>query len=472
MNNKEKIRRYIKKQTEAGYSKEDIEKALLEVGWSSQSIDNAFNYLNKKSNPSKEQKNNKKLLVGSVFVLLILSFSVFGAFYILNEGEETNQRDNEPEMAKRDVEDEQKENIKEEEETDQKENKESKSNEDEEEVNDNNNQEVTSELDKKEESNPKDDENSQSKESEQPEENQELALNDADNCQSGNFQVDLELKEGDMNIPLKGKLSFLGLKDGYCQISYSLDIPEEDRNEIQALFKEQAGIKDLDYIFYPHYTGDQNFCFMPEEYFGTFHEELQSGAVKNDYFFDCITQSFQSEDQFTDFGKVITDHKKGDHNREFQWDITANLLLKFSFTEKISLEGSSNDGQCFFKSEVYNTKVLEEDVPPEEVEGIDPIQRQPGYCTTPCQGMIGTLLSTRSSQQLNFSTLSNPEGLNYSEIVEREDGTSEQISYVTTMTNGLPCVYASEELINKDPNIDSEDDIFKELLKHPEINND
>lgn len=99
MSDKKKIKRYIKNQTEFGYSKEDIEKALLEAGWSRKSVDNAFNSLNKKTTTPNREKINKKLIVVGVFALLILSFSVFGAFYALNQNEEADQETNQPEMA-------------------------------------------------------------------------------------------------------------------------------------------------------------------------------------------------------------------------------------------------------------------------------------------------------------------------------------------------------------------------------------
>ena len=299
------------------------------------------------------------------------------------------------------------------------------------------------------------------------EELKEINLSDADSCQEGRFEVDFKVEDDDFDLQLFGKMNFHGLENGYCGISYSLDIPEENRNEIKEVLEVSS--EDVDNSLEPHYIGEENFCFMSEENFSNFHQEIQEGLITGNHFLDCVNTSIQSEDQFLEFKEIIAEHKDENYFGKFEWDITTTLFMKSSFSQKIELMGSNDDGKCFFRLEIGEEELLEKDAPVPDEEGEELPPPPPNYCVVFCDNMIDQLLDSRTPEGLSVSTFQNPDELQHSEIIEREDGSSEMISYMAVMRNDIPCVQASKELIERDPEIDSEEEIFEALLNHEEV---
>lgn len=423
------IEDYIKKQLKAGYSKKDIKKALLDAGWKEEDIIKTFNHLNQNSHNGKSGLNNKKAVVVGVVALFILTTLAFGGFHILNGDSDVSEKDElvQQEESKED-------DTEEKNETEGEEDNESKDKEDEED---------------KEDEDGKD----------------ELALGDADQCQPGEFEVEIELEEDEMTIPLSGNVNFHGVEGGYCGISYSFDVTDEERDEFEQSIKEEFSVDDIEELLSPHYIGEENFCFMAEEDFGDFHEEINDGTIEGNHFLKCIQTSLQKENQFNELRDVINNYVDGNYHDEFEWDITSEMFMGLNTTEKITLMGSSKDDLCFYKSTFSNSEP-EEDISEEESMELESLGSDPAYCITPCKSLIDDLLATRNPKELDSRTLDNPKGLDYSETVEKEEGEYKTLTYVTQKKNGIPCVYASEELIEKDPNIESEEEIFEALSNH------
>ena len=432
----EEVQDYIKKQLEEGHTKQEIEEALINAGWAKEDINRAFRALSKNSNTSTSPSGNKKSVAAAVAILLLLISAVLGGSLVLRGDDSGDDPVEDFDIAEEVNEEE----IRDEDESDEREDTE---------------EDDSDEGDYMEDGEP-----------------EEVTLSEADSCQKGQFEVDFILNDDEFDIPLVGEISFHGLENGYCGVSYSLDIPEEDWDEVEEMVINEFGLNSVEYPFDPHYIGEENFCFMTEEDFSSFHKEIQEGVVVEEHLSHCMQTSFQSEEEFNDFRGVIKKISDGNYLGEIRWSGTAVFPWKNTYTEKIKLMGHPDEKKCFYKKSSQEEEMLEEVPGLAEDDPMTDMDLGAGHCVVPCDGLVDYLLAGRSTHSLTFRTLDNPEGLDYSETIAREDGTYEVFQYQTNITNEVPCVYASDKLIEKDPNIDSAEEIFEALSNHEEVQGD
>ncbi len=440
MSTKKELVNYIKKNLNNGYSRDQIEKVLRDAGWSDSNIKDAFelalsnekfdkesseefieesfnnagrnndninNDISSVNGKETSSKNNKPLIIAalSFFIIFSLGFGFYLATREDLEKEEVSKVDEEildEEQEKEDIDD----------------------------------SEVADE-----------DEADEIQKEEVEEVEEDFSLEDADQCQPGEFEVAFTLQEGQESLPLEGKMAFHGLEDDYCMISYSLDFSENI---------------DLPFDFDPHFTGEQNFCFLQKDNFDEFHKEIQKEVTSSQYVWNCFFESLQSEKEANEFRKVIKNHYDGNYFSDFEWTVTSIFPLEVTSVERIEFMGSSDKNKCFFKGETISSS-LDYD----EMDFVDQ-GPPPRYCVVSCDEAINKILGNRNSFELSFRTLSKPEGLDYSEMIEKDDHVF-VLQYITTLTNGIPCVHATDELIEKDPNIESASDIFEALLGHDDL---
>ncbi len=299
---------------------------------------------------------------------------------------------------------------------------------------------------------------------------EEISFSEADQCQPGEFDIDFELHKEQLSFPFTGEISFHGMNSGYCEISYSLDISEKDK--VMDYFESK---EEMSRFFNPHFIGGENFCFLPEEDFKRFHKEIKEGVVTSD---KCFLTSIQSEDSFNQVREVINNFSDDNYFGEIEWVQTVifSFIKKYNI-EKIEFMGSSGK-KCFYKTRICDSETLwvpafdegytEEDLMKFGEYGFGYYPSY--YCIAPCKEVIDELLKTRNPYSLGSSIqLNNPDKLSYSEMVTTETGNRTTVDYTTVLINENPCVYTYEEVILElDPSINSEQDIFKALLSHEE----
>ncbi len=287
-----------------------------------------------------------------------------------------------------------------------------------------------------------------------------------DGCQQGEFQVEMSYLFGELELPVEGDMEFRGMENDYCPISYSLDFQEESIDDIVESMKEIYGEEitedDLEFMF-PTLTGEESYCFVPEEDFEEFHQNLLDEEV-SEVFGRCSGHSFFRESDFLDFKEIMGDFSDGVYTGELEWE----AYLFFSgifFTDETDFRGSCDDDEyCVFVSQTVSIE-LPETYDDEEAEDVkEELYDDPGYCIELCDDLVESLLEWRDTGSISSKTGETPEELNFSDTIEDEDGNFETYSYVTQIIDGVKCVYASDKLIEMDPYIDDGDGILEILL--------
>ncbi len=311
-----------------------------------------------------------------------------------------------------------------------------------------------------------DEDNDEDNDEEDDEEDDEKPAN-LDECQQGEFQVEISYLFGDIELPLEGDMEFKGMENDYCPLSYSLDFQEESIDDIiesieEELYGENITEDDLEYIF-PTFTGDESYCFIPEEDFEEFHQNLLDEEISK-VFGRCSGHSFLRESDFLDFKDIIGEFSDGVYTGDLEWEAYM-FLFEISYIDEMDFRGSCDDDEyCVFVSQTVSIELLGEHDDEEAEEAEEDFYQNPGYCIEPCDDLVESLLEWRDSSSISSKTGETPEELNFSDTIEDEDGNFVSYSYVTRIIDGVKCVYASDKLIEMDPYIDDGDDILEILL--------
>ncbi len=469
----QKVINYIKEQLEAGHSKEEIKKALSKANWNEKEIENFFNSLNK--NKKDPPQNNKTIFIVLILFLLFSSLG-FGGFYFLNQIETTDHLDFEERIIESDYLEEEDGDIDEEKKGEIEDQKEEGETEEEvEDRKDDEKKEVGKKVDKEEEEFKEEDKKEEEKEDEIKEDIEDEKVietkEEIEMCSPGQFEVDFKLGEDFFGASFVGEMTYRGLENGYCHISYSLDVPEEKRASLDRAVRENSIFESVDYFFASYFLEGEKFLFLPERYFEEFDRSVREGLIEEYDLARYFFQSFHTEEEFLNFAKIIDDYSRGDYYGKFEWTVVNLFLLKYSYIEEIELMGSLGENRCGYKKRKSFHELLEElpgGFPEEEFDGDELVFALPFYCLIGCDQMIDSLLDKRSTKSADISvTTVTPEGLDYYELVEIEDRVYQEYSYSIRIVDDTVCTYPSDEdLIERDPNIVTERDIFKALSNH------